>query len=252
MLIQMYAFGDDELENAMGSKSLFVKCKTCGTEIAKNAKSCPKCGAKNKKGFLLKIILGFIGFIILVVIFAPSEDEKPTNAARTTQPEKQTVSQVASVVKPKEQLSFEKIVNEFIVLYKKADNELKKSAIRTDRKNKLKNSEISHKITNWIGTLVDLSTNSDGKAYITVRILPDIEIKTWNNALSDIADNTLIEQSSELYNKLMNMKKGQRVKFSGMFVLSGDDFFKETSMTESGAMESPEFLFKFSDVQPEN
>ena len=244
----MYAFGDSELENAMGSKSLFVKCKTCGTEIAKNAKSCPKCGAKNKKSVILKIILGIVGFIILIGIFAPSEDEKPTNANSTKQPEQQTAAQVVSIPKPQNQLSFESIVIKFTVLYKKADNELKKSAIRLERKNALQGSGIPHNITNWVGTLVDLSTNSDGKAYITIRIHPDIEIKTWNNALSDISDNTLIEQTSELYKKLMNMKKGQKVKFSGVFVLSDNDFFKETSMTESGAMESPEFLLRFTDV----
>lgn len=31
-----------------------INCKTCGGEIAKNAKSCPSCGAKNKKPFYKK------------------------------------------------------------------------------------------------------------------------------------------------------------------------------------------------------
>lgn len=39
-----------------------IKCKTCGEEIAKSAKSCPKCGAKMKrKGFgWLLILLGVV------------------------------------------------------------------------------------------------------------------------------------------------------------------------------------------------
>ena len=28
-----------------------IKCKSCGADIAANAKTCPQCGAKNKKPF---------------------------------------------------------------------------------------------------------------------------------------------------------------------------------------------------------
>lgn len=48
------------------SKEKMVKCKVCGEDIAKNAKICPKCGAKNKSPFA-KIIA--IGVIIVVVFF---------------------------------------------------------------------------------------------------------------------------------------------------------------------------------------
>lgn len=42
-----------------------VTCKTCGAEIAANAKACPSCGGKNKKPLFKKPI--FWIFIILVV-----------------------------------------------------------------------------------------------------------------------------------------------------------------------------------------
>ena len=46
-----------------------ITCKTCGVEIAKNAKVCPSCGAKNKRGkkkwFFLILLL-----LIVVVFFA--------------------------------------------------------------------------------------------------------------------------------------------------------------------------------------
>ncbi len=44
------------------SKKL-IKCKSCGKEIASNAKVCPGCGAKNKKPIYKKI-----WFWILVII----------------------------------------------------------------------------------------------------------------------------------------------------------------------------------------
>ncbi|MCU6061082.1 zinc-ribbon domain-containing protein, partial [Clostridioides difficile] len=31
--------------------SKMIQCKSCSKEIASNAKSCPNCGAKNKKPF---------------------------------------------------------------------------------------------------------------------------------------------------------------------------------------------------------
>lgn len=43
--------------------SKMTVCKTCGTEIAKTAKSCPKCGAKNSKPIFLRP-----WFIIIIVL----------------------------------------------------------------------------------------------------------------------------------------------------------------------------------------
>jgi len=72
-----------------------IKCKACQAEIAENAKSCPKCGAKNKaKGGCLKIIgITLGGFIVLGAILgkgekknapdAPTSDLKPTVNAVT-------------------------------------------------------------------------------------------------------------------------------------------------------------------------
>lgn len=42
-----------------------IVCKTCGNEIAANAKICPKCGGRNGKPFYLRA-----WFIILVIILA--------------------------------------------------------------------------------------------------------------------------------------------------------------------------------------
>ena len=45
-------------------KSKLTTCKACGHEIAKNAKSCPQCGAKNKKPIFKKW-----WFWLIIVIF---------------------------------------------------------------------------------------------------------------------------------------------------------------------------------------
>ena len=36
-----------------------IKCKSCGNEIASNAKACPKCGAKTLNHFIKRYGFGF-------------------------------------------------------------------------------------------------------------------------------------------------------------------------------------------------
>lgn len=57
-----------------------VKCKTCGEEIAKNAKFCPKCGAKRKKHTVLGILLVIIGVFLFVGAFGAANSR--TKATR--------------------------------------------------------------------------------------------------------------------------------------------------------------------------
>ena len=44
-----------------------IVCKTCGAEIAKSAKTCPNCGAKNKKR--KKKLLIVLGIVIVLAVF---------------------------------------------------------------------------------------------------------------------------------------------------------------------------------------
>ena len=58
------------------SKKMKV-CKTCGTEIAASAKTCPKCGAKNKKGHPILIAVVVV-FILFAIIGGSGEDSANT------------------------------------------------------------------------------------------------------------------------------------------------------------------------------
>lgn len=55
-----------------------IRCKTCGHEIAKSAKKCPHCGAKNKKPFFLRWWFILLAIIVVGVIAlnAGSDGEK--------------------------------------------------------------------------------------------------------------------------------------------------------------------------------
>src|SRR3954453_11128023 len=68
---------------------------------------------------------------------------------------------------------------------------------------------------NWVRKISTLSSNSEGKGVLEIEIANDIHVKTWNNALSDISDQTLIDPGSTLFAKISALKVGQKVVFSG-------------------------------------
>lgn len=236
----------------MGSVSLFTKCKTCGKEISKSAKSCPQCGAKQKKlSFIHWIGIVIFGVIIIGVANAP-DNKNSLSESKVKAPTSQTKSQSLESQIPEDQLRFIGVVTEYVSRFKAAKNELQQSVMRDQRKGEILYTLGGYSVNSWVGTIIQLKTNTEGKAILSVRISPDIEIKTWNNALSDLASNTLIEKGTPVFSGLFNLSSGQRVKFSGSFFPSESDFIKETSMTIDGSMKNPEFLFKFKSVTPIN
>lgn len=51
-------------------KTKLTKCKTCGADIAKDAKTCPSCGAKNKVLHPIRgVIAGIIAIIFSIVLY---------------------------------------------------------------------------------------------------------------------------------------------------------------------------------------
>lgn len=66
-----------------------IRCKACGKEIAKSAKSCPHCGAKNKKppvGCLIALIV----VLLLMIVGMTGEDDGPVKVPNESQPGAQT------------------------------------------------------------------------------------------------------------------------------------------------------------------
>jgi len=234
----------------MGSESLFTKCKTCGKEISKSVKACPQCGAKQKKLSIIHWIgIGFLGLIIIGIANAPDKASQSSGEQVKSSVSPKAIASIDSLM-PTEQVRFIETVSKHARDFKGVKNELQQSAMRDQRKAAISGSLEGYSVASWVGTINQLETNTEGKAILSVRISPDIEIKTWNNALSDIASNTLIGKGSSLYGSLFDLSVGQKIEFSGSFFPSETDFVEETSMTIDGSMRNPEFLFKFRSVRP--
>lgn len=75
-----------------------VKCKSCGQEIAKSAKVCPKCGAKQKKHTALGVILVIFGVLLIVAaIGGGSDDPKKVGDSVPTQSQDDQSAETNSV-----------------------------------------------------------------------------------------------------------------------------------------------------------
>ena len=127
-----------------------------------------------------------------------------------------------------------------------AANDMQKGGIKADRDKALCAALPQMQVQNWVGALGTISANSDGFGILSVEITKDVFVTTWNNAFSDMIEKTLIQPGTPLFNTASQLKKGSRVKFSGMFFrASGIDCLREGSLTLSGKLQSPEFIFRF-------
>lgn len=72
------------------SKMIF--CKSCGKEIAKSAKACPHCGAKQKPGCLRTVLAVFLLFFgITMILGALGGDESSNSSTGETRPNSSVV-----------------------------------------------------------------------------------------------------------------------------------------------------------------
>jgi hypothetical protein len=216
------------------------------------------------------------GFFALLVIASLEREKKteitsPPSSSTTTspaptseQPKSQTIETPApkeeivptpiepQIIIPEKQQKFTEAINSAKSEYIAAPNELKKSAVRTKRGRLIQNILAgSRRIVNWVGKIKRMETNSEGKAILAIELEgTNIIVTTWNNALSDLMDETLISQESNVFSTVSEMNKGDRVVFSGTFLASPkNDYITEGSLTERSSMLDPEFIFKFESIR---
>ena len=96
----------------MGSDSLFVFCKECGTQMSKSATKCPQCGAavKKKSGCLKQILIVFIVYVILQVIVAIGIGVSGNGSSQSTR--SSTAQEKLADVQPPAQLAFINVITD--------------------------------------------------------------------------------------------------------------------------------------------
>jgi hypothetical protein len=189
-------------------------------------------------------------------------------------------------IKPERQKVFLNIILSHAKKYKKAKNQVKKSMYREKRFTALddyffvsamkgRNLNFKH----WVGKLVSMRTNKDGDASIKidiasskgrfvrkfgrVRLVTGPDVLQSFSILHNVVDDHLISSGTQLYDKLSDMKKGDKVVISGKFHMHADQAISFGFMTtgwylqsldarEKATMTFPSFLITVDDINKTN
>ena len=127
---------------------------------------------------------------------------------------------------------------------------MQRGGFKARRDDQVCNVLTSKTIIDWVGTVRTVDSNSDGKGVLSIAIADGIRLETWNNDLSDFEDHTLLQPSTKVFNAAASMRSGQLATFSGSFIPDSENCIRESSMTLSGKLTDPEFIFQFSAVAP--
>lgn len=152
----------------------------------------------------------------------------------------------------KDQKIFVDTINKYRNEFDPASNDLKKNKLLRNRNEDLCGPSFDASfVFEWIGKIKDISTNLDGKGILAVEIDKNIRIETWNNAFSDIFNNTLIEIDTSVYDQLIDLEINQVILFDGNFFPNDECIESQNLLTNSKIMK-PSYTFKFSNLEPFN
>lgn len=185
---------------------------------------------------------------------APVADEAPAEEAPEEEPaEEAPIPEEAPAADvPAAQQAMTAAVDQGRTDAEDAETDLQRANVLNVRSETMCETVPEGAVQDWIGTVETVDANGEGKAVVVISIEDDIEIGTWNNAFSDISDNTLIEQGDPLYDAALELVPGDTVRFSGTLKTgseSNDACYYTSNLTEVMSIESPDYIVTFSDLQ---
>jgi hypothetical protein len=104
-------------------------------------------------------------------------------------------------------------------------------------------------VQSWIGAIKEIDKDAGGRTIVAVALPDGTLVKTWNNAMSDVEDKTLILPGSPLAATLGKLDAGDTVRFSGTFFTDEPDCYRSSRLSLDQSMLEPSFLFRFTEVQ---
>ena len=210
---------------------------------------------------VLAIVVGVVAFFFVVGVigaiasppttsaqFADSSDSA-SQPADDPEPVEEAPTEPA-IKMPKDQTKFISIVENASSSIRDDSNELQVVQAKTQRgKDMCALVGPSLDVTDWVGTVEDVSTEMGGdKGVFSVTLSDKIAMQTWNNSLSDFDSNTLIDTGSALFTTIAEFAPDDVVIFSGKFI-SDEKCLGEQSMSDLNGLRTPDFTFKFTKVE---
>ncbi|MFE6508297.1 hypothetical protein ACFVDI_13035 [Nocardioides sp. NPDC057767] len=237
-----------------------------------------KTGSSGRKQWAagVAVLAIIIGLSSTASAFSPSDDESTPTADSTTtaesseavpSPSKDPSSTAAAAVEPSptptpkskpkpkplnmpdSEARFIKHVTAASDDYDQAATDLQQSQVVKKRNRAICSDLPDGNFVDWVGEVKNVGANGEGKAYVAVDIDDNIHVQTWNNAFSDLSDNTLIPEESPFFDTLTQLVPGDKVTISGSFVGESGSCVKTSNMTEVFGVVDPQFIARFSKVE---
>lgn len=176
------------------------------------------------------------------------EAKESERKAREEQKQRAAALRQALLKPPAEQDRFVQAIEKAREAYKAGQTDLQRGAARPARAREICSVLPSSELRQWIGKIASLTTNGSGEGVLVVEISKGLKLMTMNNSLSDSIYGTMIKPGSSLYQKLLEMKQGDFVRFDASLFRSDSDCYTEISLTMQGSIEKPEFVTNFARV----
>jgi hypothetical protein len=176
------------------------------------------------------------------------EEKRAQEPNARPEPKQVEASSIPTTVLPETEKLLIAAVEKARAAYSAGANEMAQGAARPARAKEICAAIKTTQVNGWVGEVETLSSNSDGLGVLAIRIAQGVLVKTWNNAISDTSNKTLIDPESSVFRKAVVLKKGQRIKFAGQFIRDETDCFREGSLSLKGSLTQPEYIFRFADI----
>jgi hypothetical protein len=152
---------------------------------------------------------------------------------------------------PIDQQRFLSVITDNRTAYRQAPNDMARGAMRAARARAICAAFPETAVKDWIGKIKTLSSaGSKAAGVLAVALGRDVDLTTCTTSLC--FDDTHISPDTPLYRTAVVLRVGALVTFSGNFIPAKTDCFREISLSDSGSMTAPEFMFRFSDLAPIN
>jgi hypothetical protein len=252
--------------------SAAIRCKHCKSDLSARTET-EREASPGPKAIWIGRILGIVGLTIFGIwllrrapppsIFAAPPSSLQPEPGRgadvpaiqpsvpASLPVRATEPPAPAIALPSAEAQLIEIVSRAQRESESAANDMQKGGVKNRRDKALCSLMRERQVNNWFGKIKAIGANSDGKGTIEIEIADNIILKTWNNELSDATSGTLIDPNTALFKTASSLQGDQAVRFSGKFLPSDNEgeCIDEGSITLSGKLREPEFIFRFSAIQ---
>jgi hypothetical protein len=210
-----------------------------------------------------KIMIPLVSLVVLIsIVNSESESENSSAVESATsapaaqsqgtespQPELVVENDSEYGVYPSDQKDFIDVIVAARTAIDDAETDLQESVALRQRDKDLCKILSSNTAKNWVGVITNIGANGEGKAYVEIELADDVRVKTWNNAFSDLNDNTLISTSASFFDRLVALTEDTKVIWSAKFLSSSDSCLKKANFTDVFYGIDPQFVVRFSDIK---